>query len=204
MYFAKTPKLIQALFSQYLWRIPSKEKVLYLTFDDGPIPEVTPWVLEQLAQYKAKATFFCVGDNVQKYPSVFQQLLANGHQVGNHTFHHLDGWKSENKIYFEDVDNCAKVINSEYFRPPYGHLKISQARFLSKQYRIVLWDILSGDFDIKMSKEKCLKNVVNNATSGSIIVFHDSLKAEEKLRFVLPKVLSHYSQQGFRFKAITI
>lgn len=202
LYAVKTPSIVQRLFPTFLWRFPTKEKVLYLTFDDGPIPEVTPWVLATLKQFDAKATFFCVGDNVQKHPKIFAQLKAEGHRVGNHTFHHLDGWKSKKSVYLEDVKTCANVLNSNLFRPPYGHLKPNQVKELQKDYQIVLWDILSGDFDPQLSKEECLQNVLGYAKEGSIIVFHDSLKAEEKLRYVLPRVLEHYRNLGFRFERI--
>jgi len=203
LYAVKTPSIIQRFFPNFLWRFPTQEKVLYLTFDDGPIPEVTPWVLETLKQFEAKATFFCVGDNVRKHPKILDQLITEGHRIGNHTFHHLDGWKSKKEDYLEDVEKCSKTLNSNLFRPPYGHLRPKQVIVLRKHYQIVLWDILSGDFDPKISKEKCLKNILDNAKKGSIVVFHDSLKAEEKLRFVLPRVLKYYQNLGFRFEKIT-
>ncbi|MCO6478691.1 MAG: polysaccharide deacetylase family protein [Phaeodactylibacter sp.] len=199
MYLVKTPHFIQNLFPNYTWRIPTQEKVLYLTFDDGPIPAVTPWVLEELKKYQAKATFFCVGDNIRKYPQVFEQVVASGHAVGNHTFNHLNGWQTENISYFHNVRHCANLAHSVLFRPPYGRLKPKQAQFLQRHYRIVMWDVLSGDFDPVLSEEQCLANVVNNAEKGSIIVFHDSLKAEDKLRYVLPKVLKHFSEKGYTF-----
>ena len=199
MYLVKTPHFIQNLFPNYTWRIPTQEKVLYLTFDDGPIPTVTPWVLEQLEAFQARATFFCVGDNIRKHPEVFEQVVASGHAVGNHTFNHLNGWQTENISYFHNVRHCANLAHSVLFRPPYGRLKPKQAQFLQRHYRIVMWDVLSGDFDPKLSEEQCLANVVNNAEEGSIVVFHDSLKAEDKLRNVLPKVLQHFTDQGYVF-----
>lgn len=203
MYLVKTPQFIQNLFPNFTWKIPTQEKVLYLTFDDGPIPEVTPWVLEQLKAYNAKATFFCVGDNVQKHNDVFEQVLDGGHSVGNHTFNHLNGWSSENIPYFHNVRRCARLVKSELFRPPYGRLRPKQAQFLQRHYRIIMWDILSGDFDQNLSKEQCLKNVMGYANAGSVIVFHDSIKAQERLEFVLPKVLEHFSAKGFRFEALS-
>lgn len=201
-YPTKIPNFLQRLFSKYTFSLPTSEKVIYLTFDDGPISEVTPWVLEQLAAYNAKATFFMIGDNVRKYPKVYAQVLNEKHRIGNHTFNHLNGWKTTNEIYFKNVAECAAVIDTKLFRPPYGKLKPSQAKYLRKQYQIVLWDILSGDFDATISSEQCLDNILKNAEKGSIIVFHDSLKAEKHLRFVLPKVLEHFSKKGFVFKKV--
>ncbi len=202
MYLVKTPRLIQNLFPNFTWKIPTKEKVLYLTFDDGPIAEVTPWVLGQLAKFRAKATFFCVGDNIRKNRDEFRRVLDAGHSVGNHTFNHLNGWGSENIPYFHNVRHCARLVNSDLFRPPYGRLMPKQSQFLQRHYRIVMWDVLSGDFDNTITKEQCLQNVLGNTGAGSIVVFHDSLKAWKKLQFVLPKVLEHYTAKGYRFEAL--
>lgn len=202
MYLVKTPQLIQNLFPNFTWRIPTMEKVVYLTFDDGPIPEVTPWVLEQLAAYNAKATFFCVGENIQKHPEVFQQVVDEGHAVGNHTYNHLSGWATDNIPYFHNIRHCANQVQTVLFRPPYGRIKPKQAQFLARHYRIVMWDILSGDFDSKISPEQCLHNVVSNVNPGSIVVFHDSLKTEGKLSYVLPKVLEHFSALGYQFGSL--
>ena len=203
MYLVKTPQLIQSLFPNFTWKIPSTEKVLYLTFDDGPIPSVTPWVMEQLEQYNAKATFFCVGDNVKKHPEIFQQLIFKGHAIGSHTQNHLNGWITDNIPYFHNVRHAANLTNSVLFRPPYGRLRPKQAQFLQRHYRIVMWDVLSGDFDPRISPEQCLANVINNASEGSIIVFHDSLKAEDKLNYVLPKVLEHFTKEGYVFEKLS-
>lgn len=202
MYLVKTPKFIQNLFPNFTWSIPTTNKELYLTFDDGPIPEVTPWVLDQLSQYQAKATFFCVGDNVRKYPEVFQQVIDEGHTVGNHTNNHLSGWSSDNLPYFHNIRQCASLVNSNLFRPPYGRLKPGQAQFLQRHYRIIMWDILSGDFDQKISKEQCLSNVIDRAKAGSIVVLHDSIKAKDKLYYVLPKILKHFSDLGYSFESL--
>lgn len=202
MYLIKTPKFIQELFPNFTWRIPTQEKVLYLTFDDGPVPEVTPWVLSQLAAYNAKATFFCVGDNIRKHPDIFAQVKAAGHAVGNHTFHHLDGWTTDNMKYFHDVRHCAQVVDSALFRPPYGRLKPKQAQFLQRHYRIVMWDVLSADFDQSITPEQSLQNVIGHAKPGSIVVLHDSLKAHKNLSYVLPRVLEHYAALGYEFKCL--
>lgn len=201
-YSAKTLQWIQWFFRSITWRIPTTEKVIYLTFDDGPIPEVTPWVLETLAIFNAKATFFCIGDNVRKYPNIYKQILAKKHRVGNHTFNHLNGWRTWNKNYLANIDKCSEYVTSTLFRPPYGKLKPSQTRQIRKEYQVVLWDVLSGDFDAEITSEMCLENVIKNATKGSIIVFHDSLKAEKHLRYVLPKVLEFYSKKDFRFETL--
>ena len=204
MYLIKTPRVIQKLFPDFHWNISGDEqKTIYFTFDDGPVPSVTPWVLEQLARFNARATFFCVGDNVRRYPEVFRQVVDAGHVVGHHTMHHLDGWKSENVPYFHDVRHGALQVRSEIFRPPYGRLKPAQARFLSRHYQVVMWDVLSGDFDPEITAETCYQNVVRNARPGSIVVFHDSVKAEDKLRAVLPRLLQYYADLGYRFGALT-
>lgn len=202
MYLVKTPKFIQELFPNFTWKIPTEDKVLYLTFDDGPIPDVTPWVLEQLAQYDAKATFFCVGNNIEKHPDVFEQVKAAGHSIGNHTYNHLNGWSSDNLPYFHNIRHCANLTKTTLFRPPYGKLRPRQTQFLLRHYRIVMWDVLSGDFDPNITEEQCLLNVTRNVEPGSIVVFHDSLKAEEKLRYALPKALAYFAEQGYRFEAL--
>lgn len=202
MYLVKTPRLLQSLLPTFTWRIPTDEKVIYLTFDDGPIPEVTPWVLDTLRSYNAKATFFCVGDNVKKHPSVFQQVLAEKHAVGNHTFNHLNGWDSENISFFHNVRHCAQLVKSSLFRPPYGRLTPKQTQFLTRHYKIVMWDVLSGDFDQNITKEDCLNNVLASTRRGSIIVFHDSIKAAERMMYTLPRVLEHFAAKGYRFEAL--
>ena len=202
MYLVKTPRFIQNLFPNFTWKIPTAEKVIYLTFDDGPIPEVTPWVLEQLEKFQAKATFFCVGENIKKNRPVFDLVKEKGHAVGNHSVNHLDGWTTESIPYFHNVRRCAHLVKTDLFRPPYGRLKPKQAQFLQRHYRIVMWDVLSGDFDPKITAEQCYHNVVRNATKGSIVVFHDSLKAWDKLQVVLPKVLQYFTEQGYRFESM--
>ena len=203
MYLVKTPVFIQNLFPTFTWNVPTQEKVVYLTFDDGPIPEVTPWVLEQLEKFNAQATFFCVGANVEKHPDVFKQVIAAGHHVGNHTFNHMNGWESDNIEYFHNIRHCARLVNSTMFRPPYGRISPKQVQFLQRHYDIVMWDVLSGDFDQDLSKEQCLKNVVDYVRPGSIVVFHDSQKAQENLYYALPRTLEHFAAQGYRFRALS-
>ena len=197
--FVKMPRFIQRLYPERIWAFSREEKSIYLTFDDGPIPEVTPWVLDELKKYNAKATFFCIGENVQKHPEIFQRILSEGHSVGNHTFNHLNGWKTATSEYIENVDKAEgqmgnnskfKIQDSRLFRPPYGKITSKQAKILQRKgFKIVMWDIISYDYDANTSPEKCLQNVLKNIKPGSVIVFHDSLKAEKNLRFVLPKVL---------------
>jgi len=203
-YPVKTPKLVSRLMPQYLWRINSPEPVVYLTFDDGPIPGLTPWVLDTLAQFEAKATFFCVGDNVRKHPDIYARLLAEGHRTGNHTFNHLNGLKTPAAQYIENVRTCAEYVDSSLFRPPYGRLRRGLRRALSADYQLVLWDVLSGDFDRALSPEKCLAGVLKHTEPGSIIVFHDSLKAEPNLRYTLPRALEAFRQKGWRFEALPL
>jgi len=198
MYLAKTPAFVQRLLPGYTWRIPTEERVLYLTFDDGPIPGVTPWVLEMLRSFDAKATFFCVGENVQRHPDVFQQIIKDGHAVGNHTLQHLNGWKTDTDTYLQNVQQCAELVPGNLFRPPYGRLRTAQATALKKNYRIVLWDVLSGDFDQGISPQKCFDNIRRHARPGSIVVLHDSLKAERHLRYTLPALLDFYAGKGWR------
>lgn len=202
MYLIHTPTFIQNMFPAFMWRMDTDEPTLYLTFDDGPIPEVTPWVLEQLGEFGAQATFFCVGENVRKHPEIFDMILDNGHTVGNHTYNHLSGWANENLPYFHNIRNCAKLVDSNLFRPPYGKIRPTQVQFLQRHYKIVMWDVLSGDFDANLSPEKCLDNVIRNSRPGSIIVMHDSLKAKANLMHALPGILRHFSEMGYRFASL--
>lgn len=201
----KTHRIVKLLFPQYIWDFRTRHKSVWLTFDDGPIPEITEWVLDQLGQYNAKATFFCIGDNVRKHPDVFNKVLEAGHTIGNHTFNHLNGWKTENPDYIDNVELCRQQIgklttaNSRLFRPPYGKIKRKQAQILRKSgYKIIMWDIVSADFDQAISPSACLDNVLKNVTPGSIIVFHDSVKAFKNLEYALPKTLEFLSENGYR------
>ena len=207
LYFIKTPRILKQLFAKYTWSFFTNKKEIYLTFDDGPIPQVTEFVLDQLHNFNAKATFFCIGDNIRKHPAVFSRIVNEGHSVGNHTFNHLNGWKSSNTAYIENISKCESLLpnqKTKLFRPPYGKIKRKQAKqLLASDYKIIMWDVLSADFDSSITKEKCLQNVLENAQNGSIIVFHDSIKASDKLYYALPKVLKEFSQRGYDFKAIT-
>ena len=187
-----------------VWTIPTKEKELYLTFDDGPHEIATPFVLDQLKEHNAKATFFCVGKNVKSHPEIYKRILDEGHTPGNHTFNHLNGWKTKNNIYVRDIAEAANYIDSKLFRPPYGRVSPFVSKMLRNKlhYKIIMWHILSGDFDEKLSMQKCAENVLLYAKPGSIIVFHDSSKAWKRMSFALPKILQYYSNEGFTFKAI--
>lgn len=201
MYFFKTPNIFKKLFPSLVWEMPKKEKNIYLTFDDGPTENLTLWILNELDKYKAKGTFFCVGNNVVNHPEKFARILTSGNTAGNHTFNHLDGWKNSNNKYIQNVELCREFVPSGLFRPPYGHITPNLINKL-KRFKIIMWDVLSYDFHKKISKEKCLEVVLQHTEPGSIIVFHDSLKAEEKVMYVLPKVLKHFSDKGFEFKEV--
>jgi len=202
MYLVHTPQYVQALLPGFVWKMRTDRRSIFLTFDDGPIPEVTPWVLDTLKAYNAKATFFCVGDNVRKYPEIFDQVIDGNHTVGNHTHNHVSGWSTENISYFNNIRHCNRMVHSGLFRPPYGKIRPSQAQFLQRHYRIIMWDVLSGDFDKNINPEQCLHNVIHHAEAGSIVVFHDSLKAKANLEYALPRVLEHFSSLGYSFDAL--
>jgi len=193
---------LQRIFPSLTWHIATTDPVIYLTFDDGPIPEVTPWVLDQLKQYNASATFFCIGDNVRKHPEVMKLLLESKHSIGNHTMHHKNGFMTLNKNYFENIRECKKYVRSDLFRPPYGKIKFSQIYRLKKEFRIIMWDVLSKDYDATMTGEQCFERIKKNTRPGSIIVFHDSLKAEKRLRIALPATLNYFSEKGYSFSSI--
>jgi peptidoglycan/xylan/chitin deacetylase (PgdA/CDA1 family) len=204
MYFIKPPYWVRKIYKHAVFNKPSEQLVVYLTFDDGPIPEITPWVLETLAQYKAQATFFCIGDNVRKYPEVFNAVKASGHSIGNHTFNHLNAWKVSKTAYLQNIEQCSALVNSRLFRPPYGKITPALLKHLTQvlNYEVILWDVLSADFDTTITGEQCYHNVMNNVQNGSIIIFHDSLKAEERLRYALPRVLKFLQEREFTFKKL--
>jgi peptidoglycan/xylan/chitin deacetylase (PgdA/CDA1 family) len=206
-YFIKTPWIVRKIFPSYIWSIPSSDKIVYLTFDDGPHPEITPWVLNELKKYNALATFFCIGKNVEKYREIYNLLLKEGHAVGNHTFNHFNGWKTENEIYVKDVIMAKELIDSTIFRPPYGKLKIVQSKKIKevlseKDSRIIMWDVLSGDFDKNFTPDQCYQNVISNVSNGSIIVFHDSEKAFANLHQALPRILNYFFENKYVFKKL--
>ncbi|MDP5081935.1 MAG: polysaccharide deacetylase family protein [Winogradskyella sp.] len=207
---AKTPGFVKTLFPNFVWNIHTDKKELYLTFDDGPIPEITEWVLQLLKDFNAKATFFCIGNNIEKYPDVFQQIINEGHVIGNHTYNHLKGWEHKEKVYTKDVLKTEAIIQNalseksrNLFRPPYGKFKNKQSKaLLTLGYKIILWDVLSYDWDKSVPENACLNNIIAAAKEGSIVVFHDSIKASKNLKYVLPKVLEYFRDKGFTFKAL--
>ncbi|MDQ2721483.1 MAG: polysaccharide deacetylase family protein [Bacteroidota bacterium] len=204
-YLVKSPWLLKKIYPECTWNINTDEKILYLTFDDGPHPQVTPYVLEELKKYNARATFFCIGKNVKEYFNVYKQILFDGHKPGNHTYNHLNGWKTTDKNYLENIAEATKIIDSNLFRPPYGRITKFQLKAICGEklnLKTIMWDVLSGDFDLSIKPEVCYLNVINNAQPGSIIVFHDSLKALPALQYALPRVLKYFSEKGFQFKVI--
>lgn len=206
LYFVKSPFWLKKIYPDLIWEIPEQVKKIFLTFDDGPHPIITTQVLDLLKAYNAKATFFCIGNNVVKYPEVYKRIIDEGHSVGNHTFNHLNGWKTADELYLNDIDKTKEHIDSNLFRPPYGRISRFQIQQLLKpkyQMKLIMWSVLSGDFDPDISAEKCLNNVLLSTKTGSIIVFHDSEKAAEKMLFALPKVLEQFSKSGFAFEKIT-
>ncbi len=225
--FTKTSPLLSVVYPDCLWKVNTKEKILYFSFDDGPIAEITPYVLDELKRWNAKATFFCIGKNIEANPEIFQRIINEGHSIGNHTYDHLNGWNVSDEIYFENIEKCRTVMSDvrspkseantkdcfvldptsdnghpTLFRPPYGKLKPSQYSKLKREYKLVMWDVLSFDFDLKMEEEKVLQNVFKNAEPGSIVVMHDSLKAKPKVEYALPKILEYFTLKGFAFNAL--
>jgi len=202
MHFVRVPYIIKKLYPKAVWSIPNSEKKIYLTFDDGPIPEITSWVLTVLKEKNVRATFFCVGENAENNPDIVSSILSEKHAIGNHTYNHLKGWDTHTRTYIRNTEKCATVIKSNLFRPPYGRIKQNQYKLLSKKYKIIMWDVLSGDYDKKISPEKCLENVIANVRSGSIIVFHDSLKAKTNLQYALPKFIDFALANNYQFATL--
>ncbi len=192
------------------WRIPVSENEIYLTFDDGPIPRLTEYVLDLLEAFDAKATFFCVGDNIRKHPEIFRKVIESGHSIGNHTYHHLKAWSTDFNKYLDNVFKCEQIIKGntktsgqKFFRPPYGQITRKAVSALKGDYKIIMWDVLTYDFDNRQSAEKSLSKAIRSTNPGSIVVFHDNYKAEEKLKFMLPRYLQHFSDLGYKFKKLS-
>ena len=198
-YFVNTPKFIQSLFSSLTWKIPSKERTVYLTFDDGPTKEVTLSLLDLLNKEKVKATFFCVGKNVEKHPDLFHEIKLQGHGVGNHSNTHINGWRTNKKQYIEDIDAADKLINSGLFRPPYGKLNLKSKKALQKKYKIIMWDVAGGDFDKRLSPDKVIENVTHNIKPGSIVVLHDNQQFKETILSALPKIIKELKAAHYDF-----
>ncbi|OEK09223.1 polysaccharide deacetylase [Flavivirga aquatica] len=219
----KTPKVVKRMFPNYIWDIQTTDKIIYLTFDDGPTPEITNWTLNTLKQYNAKASFFCIGNNIEKYPDIFENILKDGHNIGNHTHNHTKGWKTKTNDYIKSITKAQDIIYSQvsnskfqiansniinreptnFFRPPHGQITPKQGKSLIKLgYKIIMWDVLSFDWDATVDKKTCLSNVIKNTTRGSIIVFHDSIKASKNMQYSLPKVLEYFSEKGYVFKSL--
>ncbi|GAA4234929.1 polysaccharide deacetylase family protein [Postechiella marina] len=211
----KTPRFVKRMFPNYVWDIATTHKVIYLTFDDGPTPEITNWTLNLLKQYQAKATFFCIGNNIEKHPEIFQDILKDGHAIGNHTQNHVKGWKTNTDLYINETTQTQSIINAEIakandykrtksylFRPPFGKIKNKQGKALiALGYKIIMWDILAFDWK-DTSPETCYKNAISKTSQGSIVVFHDSVKAAKNMQYALPRVLEHFSKKGYSFKAL--
>ncbi len=202
MLIERPPFFYRMLFPEAIWRIPGEQKRVFLTFDDGPIPQVTPWVLDLLDEYKVKATFFCVGDNVARNPNLFQEIRNRGHQVGNHTMNHIQGMSTSPEGYVRNVLNAQDLIQSQLFRPPHGHLLPRQAKLIKKDYSIIMWDVVTRDYSKKLTGEEVFANVKRYTRNGSIIVFHDSIKAQKNLRYALPKAIEWLLKNGYDFETL--
>lgn len=202
------PKYIRWFYPSLLWEVKTQEKKIYLTFDDGPIPEITEQVIELLARYDAKATFFCIGENIQKHPEIFRKLIEANHSIGNHTFHHRNGWKTPTADYLNEVQQCDEQIErhisieKSLFRPPYGRITPKQIALLKASHELVMWSVLTMDYDQQISPEKCFENSIKRTKSGSIVVFHDSLKASKNMLYALPRFLAYFSEKGFSFEGL--
>jgi peptidoglycan/xylan/chitin deacetylase (PgdA/CDA1 family) len=204
-YFVKSPFWFPLIYPSLVWKIPTQEKVIYLTFDDGPHPQITPWVIATLETYNAKATFFCVGKNVKQYPNIVQQIKQTGHSLGNHTMNHVNGWQTSTAHYLQEYNSTQAIMPTSYFRPPYGKITHSQIKAIKKHSNIVMWTKLCGDFDTQLTGKQCYNNLIQKPISpGDIILFHDSAKAWDRLQTALPSYLAHAQQQGFKFETIQL
>jgi hypothetical protein len=203
MFKYKIPYILQLFYPNYTWKVNTQQKVVYFTFDDGPHPEITPWVLSELAKYNAKATFFMVGANIEKYPEIVEKVKQSGNAIGNHTFNHLNGWKTKDENYFENINKCKEFIESNLFRPPYGRIKSKQAKHILKKFKVIMWDRLSRDYDENLNIDESLKAMKTLPAKGSIFVFHDSEKAFKNLKILLPELLNFYSLNGYQFEKLS-
>jgi peptidoglycan-N-acetylglucosamine deacetylase len=204
MFLHYSPFWLKTFYSNYVWNVPASENKIYLTFDDGPIPDVTEFVLDTLRNFDAHATFFCIGDNVRKHEDIYHKIINDNHSIGNHTFNHLNGWKNGDQEYISNYSLCQKQLglSTRLFRPPYGRIKRSQARLLPVETRIVMWDVLSGDFSKEIKPEICLKKTIKYTRSGSIVLFHDSVKAATNMKYALPRFLEYFTNAGYSFAAL--
>ena len=200
MFIEQPPQFIRQLYPHAHWRMNTSEKAVYLTFDDGPIPEVTPWVLDVLDKYQIKATFFMVGDNVRKHPDEYKMVVERGHRIGNHTFNHLKGFEEGSERYIANIDKADSYLSTDLFRPPHGIMRMKQYRMLSKRYRIIMWDLVTRDYNPKLNGEQVLRRVRKYARNGSIITFHDSLRSVDNLRYALPRAIEWLQGEGYEFK----
>lgn len=202
MFIEQPPKIVRALYPGAIWRMDPNEKAVYLTFDDGPIPEITPWVLDLLDKYDIKATFFMVGDNIRKYPDTFRMVVERGHRIGNHTFNHIRGFEFLTKNYLANTDKANEMMQTDLFRPPHGHMRWAQYHVLKKFYKIVMWDLVTRDYSKKRNGEQVFQIVKKYVRNGSIITFHDSLKAEKNMKYALPRSIEWLKEQGYEFKLL--
>ena len=205
----KTPQILSLLAPNLTWKVKTDQKVIYLTFDDGPVPGLTDYVLDELKNHDALATFFCVGENIHKYPETCQKIIDHGHLIGNHTYNHLKGWSTKNELYFTNIDKCQAEIERfqhssgrAVFRPPHGQITRKQVTYIRKKYQIVMWDILTYDYQIKLAPPQRLDKIIKKTSPGTIIVFHDNFKGEKNLRYLLPRYLYHFKNIGFKFKKL--
>lgn len=204
-YLVKTPRLLKAAYANCVWHIKEHANSVYLTFDDGPHPVITPFVLDELKKANAKGTFFCIGKNVAQFPDIYERIVQEGHSVGNHTHNHMNGWKTGNIEYYKNIRAASRLVNTRLFRPPYGRITYTQSLGIARLFpktRIIMWDVLSGDFDTLLTPEDCLRNVIQASRPGSIIVFHDSEKAWDRLKYTLPLFIRYCANQGWKMKKL--
>ncbi|MBN2487232.1 MAG: polysaccharide deacetylase family protein [Bacteroidales bacterium] len=204
MIYWGTPRFVMRFLKNFMWHGDRNKKTIYLTFDDGPTPGITEQVLDILGRYEARATFFCLGRNADRHPGLLAQITSRGHAIGNHTYSHLKGWKTSLKTYIQDTFLARQHIESALFRPPYGRITSAQAKYIGKDYRLVMWDVLTHDYNQRIPKRMCLRNVIRSTKNGSIVVFHDSIKASGNMLYVLPRFIEHFSSKGYKFERIEL